>query len=64
MECENPEKYDVPLSHGTAAALAHTAIQRGIVESISARQVGRDVAHADLKPHLSRYGLNPDVDDP
>ena len=41
-----------------------TAIQREIVESISARQVGRYLAEADLKPHLSRYWLNPDVDDP
>ncbi len=40
------------------------AIQREIVESISARQVGRYLAAADLKPHLSRYWLNPDVDDP
>ncbi len=64
MVCEKPEKYDVPISHWTAAALAHTAIERGIVESISARQVGRYLAEADLKPHLSRYWLNPDVEDP
>ena len=64
MACEKPEKYDVPTSHWTAAALAHTAIGREIVESISARQVGRYLAAADLKPHLSRYWLNPDVDDP
>ncbi len=64
MACESPEKYDVPLSHWTAAALARTAIQRGFVERISARQVGRYLAQADLKPHWSRYGLNPDVDDP
>ena len=64
MACESPEKYDVPLSHWTSVALAHTAIQREIVESISSRQVGRYLAKADLKPHLSRYWLNPDVDDP
>ena len=64
MACESPEKYDVPLSHWTAAALARTAIQRGFVERISARQVGRYLAQADLKPHWSRYGSNPDMDDP
>ena len=46
-----------------SAALAHTA-KPGIVESISARQVGRYLAQADLKPHWSRYGSNPDMDDP
>jgi transposase len=64
MACEPPTKYDVPFSHWTAAALAHTAIQRKIVPSISARQVGRYLAHADLKPHRSKYWLNPKVDDP
>jgi len=64
MACEPPTKYDVPFSHWTADALAHTAIQRKIVPSISARQVGRYLAHADLKPHRSKYWLNPKVDDP
>ena len=31
------------------SALAHTAIQRGIVESISARQVGRHLARVQFK---------------
>ena len=40
MACEKPEKYDIPLSHWTAAALAHTAIQREIVDSIPAGKWG------------------------
>ena len=64
MACESPEKYDVPLTRWTAEALARTAIQRQIVTRLSARQVGRYLANAELKPHRSKYWLNPDVDDP
>ena len=39
-------------------------MKRGIVESISARTVGRFLNEADLKPHLSRYWLNPQISDP
>jgi putative transposase len=59
MACEKPEKYERPISHWTARELAEEAIQKGIVESISPRHVGRLMREADLKPHQSQYWLNP-----
>ena len=61
---DRPEEHDVPLSHWTPSALAREAVKDGIVESISSRQVGRYLSDADLKPHLSRYWLNPNIADP
>ena len=60
---DQPEVYGVPLSHWTPSALAREAMKQGIVTSISSRQVGRFLKDADLKPHLSRYWLNPKTDD-
>jgi len=39
--CEPPEKSGRPVTHWTAAELADEVMKRGIVPSISARQVGR-----------------------
>jgi len=58
-----PEVYGVPLSHWTPSALAREAVKQDIVTSISSKQVGRFLKDADLKPHLSRYWLNPKTDD-
>jgi len=41
VACEPPEKSGRPISHWTTAELADEAVKRGIVPSISARQVGR-----------------------
>ena len=41
MACESPEKFDLPVSHWTPGLLQRKAIELGIVESISVRQVGR-----------------------
>src|SRR3954447_24173386 len=46
------------------AELAAEAIQRGIVESISASQVNRLLREAELQPHRSRYWLNTTEKDP
>ena len=56
--------FAVPLTHWTPAALAREAIAQGIVEQISPRQVGRFLTAADLKPHRTRYWLNPTIEDP
>ena len=64
LACRPPADCAVPLTHWTPAALAREAIAQGIVEQISARQVGRCLTEADLKPHLSRYWLNPTIEDP
>lgn len=41
LACEPPDQTGRPVSHWTARELAAEAIQRGIVEQISARSVGR-----------------------
>jgi transposase len=63
--CEDPQKLGYPFTHWTHADLAREVIQRGIVESISARHLGRLLNEADLKPHRIRYWLNAkEKDDP
>jgi len=41
IACEAPEDSERPISHWTAREVAEEGIKRGIVESISPRQVGR-----------------------
>jgi putative transposase len=41
IACEDPEKSGRPVTHWTPGELAEEAAKRGIVESISPRQVGR-----------------------
>jgi putative transposase len=41
IACEDPEKSGRPVTHWTPGELANEAAKRGIVESISPRQVGR-----------------------
>jgi hypothetical protein len=63
--CEDPEKLGYPFTHWTHAELAKEVINRGIVESISVRHLGRLLNEADLKPYRIRYWLNAkEKDDP
>ena len=64
VACELPEQSDRPITHWTTRELADEVIKREIVPSISARTVGRILDGADLKPHQSRYWLNPKIEDP
>jgi transposase len=65
LACEKPEKSGRPITHWTHAELADEISKRGIVESISARHLGRLLNEADLKPHRIRYWLNAkEKDDP
>lgn len=59
MACRDPMEYSRPISHWSAHELADELIEQGIVEHISARQVGRWLAEAELKPHQSHYWLFP-----
>jgi putative transposase len=59
LACEPPEKYGRPISHWSPGELADEMIAQKIVQSISARHVGRLLAEADLKPHQSGYWLHP-----
>jgi hypothetical protein len=65
LACEKPEKSGRPITHWTRPELADEIVKRGIVESISARHLGRLLNEADLKPHRIRYWLNAkEKDDP
>lgn len=64
LACEDPRQSDRAISHWTRRELADELIEREIVATISPRHVGRILDQADLKPHLSRYWLNPTPDDP
>jgi len=50
LACEAPKESGLPISHWTAAEVALEAIRRGIVESISARQVDRFLANRVFGP--------------
>jgi transposase len=64
LACEPPEKSGRPITQWTRKELADEAKKRGIVESISAAQIGRYLREAELKPHKSRYWLNAKEKDP
>jgi transposase len=63
MACEKPSAYARPISHWSPRELADEMIKQGFVESISARQVGRLLGEADIKPHLMRYYLHSEKDE-
>jgi len=63
LACESPQAHGRPITHWTHRELAEEAISEGIVESISASQVGRILKTVDLQPHRSRYWLNVKADE-
>lgn len=63
LACESPITLNLPFTHWSNSLLAKEAIKRGIVDSISPRQVGRFLNEIDLKPHLYKGWLNPNFDD-
>jgi len=65
MACEKLDDSEGPVSHWTHDHLAAEAVERKIVESISATSVGRFLADAAIKPHLTQGWLNsPERDTP
>ena len=63
VACELPSESDRPITHWSSRELADEVTKREIVPSISTRTVGRLLDEADLKPHQSRYWLNPKIED-
>ncbi len=49
MACEDPEANGYPVSHWTPKELVMEAVKRGVVESISERQVGRFLKRGRLE---------------
>jgi hypothetical protein len=64
VACEPAEQSGRPIDRWTHRELADEVVQRGIVSSISASQVGRYLAQAALQPHRSKYWLNTKEKDP
>lgn len=64
VACEPPEQSGRPIDRWTHRELADEVVRRGIVPSISASQVGRYLAQAELQPHRSKYWLNTKEKDP
>jgi len=59
---QKPSEYDRPITHWTARELTDEVHKQQIAPGISQRQVQRFLSQADLKPHKSRYWLNPKID--
>jgi hypothetical protein len=64
VACEEPEQSGRPVDRWTHREIADEVIARGIVNSISARQIGRYLAQAELQPHRRKYWLNTREKDP
>jgi transposase len=64
VACEPPEQSGRPIDTWTGRELADELVRRGIVPSISASQVNRYLAQAELRPHRSKYWLNTTEKDP
>lgn len=64
VACEPPEQSGRPVDRWTHRELADEVACRGIVPSISASQVGRYLAQAELQPHRRKYWLNAKEKDP
>lgn len=56
LACEPPSESGLPVSHWTPRELAQEAIERGIVESISPRQVDRFLARRAFGPTSHNIG--------
>jgi len=64
LACQSPESFGLPFTHWSNSLLANETVKKGIVNSISSRQIGRFLNDIDLKPHLAKGWLNPKIEDP
>ncbi|UOF89585.1 helix-turn-helix domain-containing protein [Fodinisporobacter ferrooxydans] len=61
LACQTPESLELPFSHWTPGLLAREAVKRGIVSSISTRQVGRFLKRSGLEtPSSERMAQSED----
>lgn len=58
LSLQKPELLGLPISHWTSATLKNKAIEMGIVDTISERQVGRYLKQMDIKVHQYQGWLN------
>jgi len=59
---QQPSEFERPVTNWTARELADEVHKQKIAPGISQRQVQRFLSQVDLKPHKSRYWLNPKID--
>lgn len=64
VACEPPEQSGRPMTHWTRDELRDEVVKRGIVENISASQVGRYLREAQLQPHRRKMWINTKEKDP
>lgn len=64
LACQKPENFKIPITHWTHSELAVAAVEQGIVENISPRQIGRFLCELELRPDKFKMWLNPKIDDP
>ena len=64
IACEPTDQSGRPIDAWTGRELADELAKRGIIPSISASQVNRYLAEAELQPHRSKYWLNTTEKDP
>ncbi len=64
LACEVKDASDEATSHWTWSELAMESVKRGIFKELSPSSVGRFLKEAHLKPHLSRYWLNAQPEEP
>jgi len=60
---EIPEDSQRPISNWTSREVSEEAIKRNIVKYISASTVSKLLRKIDIRPHKSKYWLNPKIDD-
>lgn len=58
LSLQKPELLGLPISNWTSATLKSKAIEMGIVETISERQIGRYLKQMDIKVHQYQGWLN------
>ena len=62
--CEPPQHSGRPVTRWSSRELAAEVVKRGIVKTIARSTVSRLLKEAKIKPHLSRYWLNVQPEDP
>jgi len=63
LATQKPEDAGVPITHWSYSILAQTAIDKGIVKTVSRVQIGRFLKQALLQPHKSNYWEHPNIED-
>ena len=63
LALKKPTECDREITQWTHVELADEVSKQKIAEGMSKSTVGRILRHADIRPHKSRYWLNPNIDD-